>query len=195
MSDVFNHEDSTIASRAAQSDFFVFVLRDAIQTRRVARALGEVVDRGRVLALTGPLGAGKTTFVQGLAEGLEVSPNDYVRSPTFALIHEHAARIPLYHIDLYRIEDYDALENLGLDEYLEAKGVCAVEWFDKFRGDWPPETIEINIDYKKPGQAPDSGASATEPSNRRWLRVRSTAPAVEDLLERWVARAAALQRE
>jgi tRNA threonylcarbamoyladenosine biosynthesis protein TsaE len=116
-------------------------------TQQAAAALGEVVQSGDVLALVGELGAGKTTFIQGLARGLGVPADAYVRSPTFTLIHEHQGRLPLYHIDLYRIDEPDEVENLGLDEYLEGDGVCAVEWFDKFTEAWTEQTVEIRLDF------------------------------------------------
>jgi tRNA threonylcarbamoyladenosine biosynthesis protein TsaE len=126
---------------------FERVLSSLDDTRRAAAALGEVVRAGDVLALVGELGAGKTTFVQALARGLKIGASAYVRSPTFTLIHEHDGRLPLYHIDLYRIDDPDELENLGLDEYLEGQGVCAVEWFDKFPQAWTEQTVEVRLEF------------------------------------------------
>jgi len=87
--------------------------------------------RGDVLALAGDLGAGKTQFSKGLAAGLGVECD--VTSPTFTLIHEYpGGRLPLFHIDLYRLEDEEEVLGIGLDEYLEGDGVTVIEWADKF---------------------------------------------------------------
>jgi tRNA threonylcarbamoyladenosine biosynthesis protein TsaE len=84
-----------------------------------------------LISLTGPLGCGKTAFVQGLAEGLGVPQEYYITSPTFTLINEYPGRLPLYHVDLYRLDDLVELEDIGLDEILAAEGVVAVEWAEK----------------------------------------------------------------
>jgi len=98
-------------------------------TRAVGEALGRLLlkhdARGEVVALTGPLGAGKTCFVQGLARGL--GAGGYVRSPTFVLVHQYPGPLPLYHVDLYRIGPSDC-DTLGLDELMEGDGVTAIEW-------------------------------------------------------------------
>jgi tRNA threonylcarbamoyladenosine biosynthesis protein TsaE len=98
-------------------------------TRAVGEALGRLLRkhdaRGEVVALTGPLGAGKTCFVQGLARGL--GAGGYVRSPTFILVHQYPGPLPLYHVDLYRISPSD-VDTLGLDELMEGDGVTAIEW-------------------------------------------------------------------
>jgi len=96
------------------------------------------VRAGDVLALTGDLGAGKTQFVKGLASGLGVNAD--VTSPTFTLIHEYrGGRLPLYHIDCYRLETLDELLAIGVDEYLRSDGVTAIEWADKFAELLPPD--------------------------------------------------------
>lgn len=114
------------------------------------QALGEWIGKeargGEVLALIGPLGAGKTRFVQGLAKGLEVAER-YITSPTFILLQSYEGRLPLYHIDLYRIEKETEMEPLGLDEFLEGKGVSAVEWADKGLNTLPPRRLTITFRY------------------------------------------------
>jgi tRNA threonylcarbamoyladenosine biosynthesis protein TsaE len=99
-------------------------------TRRVAAALAAAMAPGAVLLLSGDLGAGKTAFVRGLAEGLGLDPRD-VTSPTFTLVHEHrGGRLPLVHVDLYRL-DRAELDEIGLDSDLAAAGVVAVEWAER----------------------------------------------------------------
>ena len=99
------------------------------ETASVGRDLAARIEIGTVILLHGELGAGKTAFVRGLAEGLGVSPDD-VSSPTFTLIQEYRGRIPLYHVDLYRLAAVEA-DDLGLEELTQA-GVVAVEWAEKW---------------------------------------------------------------
>ena len=100
------------------------------ETAAVARALAAGLKAGAVLLLSGNLGAGKTAFVRGLAEGLGIDPGE-VSSPTFTLVHEYrGGRLTLYHVDLYRL-DRAATDDLGLDELGVANGVLAIEWPDR----------------------------------------------------------------
>jgi tRNA threonylcarbamoyladenosine biosynthesis protein TsaE len=98
---------------------------------------------GTVVALSGDLGAGKTCFIQGLAEGLGVEGP--VTSPTFIMIAEHAGRLPLYHVDLYRTGSLAEIRRLGLDELLDGAGVTAIEWAEKAEPLLPPRTIRVRI--------------------------------------------------
>ncbi len=99
------------------------------ETQKIAAKLGEKLKPGDVVLLFGDLGAGKTTFVQGLARGLGVPEDYYVQSPTFALINEYPGRVPLYHVDLYRLAPEDVYD-LGLEELVE-KGVVVIEWSER----------------------------------------------------------------
>ncbi|HEX4913486.1 MAG TPA: tRNA (adenosine(37)-N6)-threonylcarbamoyltransferase complex ATPase subunit type 1 TsaE [Vicinamibacterales bacterium] len=104
--------------------------RSEDDTRAIARALAGSLAPGTVILLSGDLGAGKTAFVRGLAEGLGVDPGD-VTSPTFTLVHEYrGGRLPLIHVDLYRL-DRAELDDIGLDQDLAAEGVTAVEWAER----------------------------------------------------------------
>jgi tRNA threonylcarbamoyladenosine biosynthesis protein TsaE len=97
---------------------------------------------GTVLSLIGDLGAGKTEFVKGLAEGLEIDGE--VTSPTFTILHEYrGGRFPLFHMDFYRLSGEGELDEIGFDEYLKAGGICAIEWGDKFPARLPPESVKI----------------------------------------------------
>ena len=107
------------------------ISRSAAETFEAGRAMGVAVQPGDVLALVGDLGAGKTQWVKGLAAGL--GSNAEVTSPTFTLIHEYGGgRLPLYHFDCYRLESAAELLAAGLDDYLDGRGVLAIEWADKF---------------------------------------------------------------
>ncbi len=101
------------------------------ETKALGKIIGTWLDAATVIALTGDLGSGKTTFVQGLAKGLDVPVGYYITSPSFTLINEYPGRHPLYHVDLYRIGDTGDLEDIGLYEILHEDGVVAIEWSDK----------------------------------------------------------------
>ncbi len=114
------------------------------QTAELGRQLGQSLQRGAVIALCGDLGAGKTAFTQGLAEGLGIETR--ITSPTFTLLHEHpGGRLPLYHADLYRLESEAEARDIGLEEVLEGDGVAVVEWADKFPALLPPGTLWVRI--------------------------------------------------
>jgi tRNA threonylcarbamoyladenosine biosynthesis protein TsaE len=114
------------------------------QTREIAAQLAGTLRPGSVLGLMGDLSAGKTEFVKGLAIGLNCSLD--VTSPTFNLVHEYrGGRLPLFHMDLYRLIDEQELDEIGFDEYLMGSGVCAIEWADKFPGRLPAEARLIRF--------------------------------------------------
>lgn len=105
------------------------VTRSEADTRRVAKRLAQVLAGGERIGLSGELGAGKTCFVRGLAEGLGV-PLELVRSPSFTIVLPyHGGRLPLYHVDLFRMQPGEE-DRLALREYLYGDGVCAIEWFE-----------------------------------------------------------------
>jgi tRNA threonylcarbamoyladenosine biosynthesis protein TsaE len=107
-----------------------FVSHSEAETRSIARALAAVMQPGATILLSGDLGAGKTAFVKGLAEGLAIDPDD-VTSPTFTLVHEYqGGRLPLVHVDLYRLDTAE-LDEIGLDLDLAFAGVVAVEWAER----------------------------------------------------------------
>jgi tRNA threonylcarbamoyladenosine biosynthesis protein TsaE len=100
-------------------------------TKKLAEKIGSLVNKRIVFALTGEFGSGKTSFVQGLAKGLDVPNNYYITSPSFTLINEYPGRYRLFHIDLYRIDKLNDLEDIGLYDILEENSVIAIEWADK----------------------------------------------------------------
>ena len=121
-----------------------FETNSADETRLLAAKLGALLHPGDVLCLIGDLGAGKTTFTQGLALGLGLPPDEPVNSPTFTLVAEHpSGRIPLYHFDVYRLLDASGLYDLAFDEYLSSDGVVVIEWADKIADALPPERFDI----------------------------------------------------
>lgn len=120
-------------------------LPDEAATRAAGRRLAAALRGGERIALIGDLGAGKTTFVRGLAEGLGIPPEE-VRSPSFPILIPHeGGRLPLYHIDLYRLPAGD-IDSLALREYIYGSGVCAIEWPDRL-DDPLHDHLEIRLDF------------------------------------------------
>jgi tRNA threonylcarbamoyladenosine biosynthesis protein TsaE len=116
---------------------------DVSETRALGRALGRMAAAGTVLALTGPLGAGKTQLAKGVAQGLEVET--VVNSPTFVLMNEHEGRLRLFHIDAYRLDDPEEALAAGLLDERQAAGVTVIEWADRLAGWLPAERLDITI--------------------------------------------------
>ncbi|CAN5880829.1 tRNA (adenosine(37)-N6)-threonylcarbamoyltransferase complex ATPase subunit type 1 TsaE [soil metagenome] len=112
-------------------------------TSAAGARLGESLRAGDVVLLFGDLGAGKTAFVRGLAEGLG-APGDEVSSPTFTIVQQYAGRVTLYHVDLYRLEERE-VDDLGLEELVLGDGVVAIEWAERWRGR-PDDAIEVRIE-------------------------------------------------
>ena len=111
-------------------------------TERLGAALAPALRIGDVLALSGPLGAGKTRFVAGLVHAL--SPGAHVRSPSFTLVNEHAGALPVFHLDLYRLDGVRDIESLGLEEYAE-QGVLVVEWGERLPHAWLAEALHVTL--------------------------------------------------
>lgn len=121
-----------------------FISQSAEQTQELGRKIGASLLPDEIIGLTGSLGAGKTTLIQGIAEGVNVK--DYLTSPTFILVNEYQGRIPLFHIDLYRIEDLSELEDLGIEEYFMRGGVCLIEWAERMELLFPERAEKIEIE-------------------------------------------------
>lgn len=164
--------DTAAAGRA-------LVLRSASPdaTRALGKRLGRLLQPGDVVLLSGGLGAGKTALAQGIARGLGIA--DPVSSPTFTILKEYAGRIPMYHFDLYRIEDPGELETLGFGDYFYGDGAVVVEWAERGEWEggapWPEDVLRIAI--------------ATAGPEVRVLRLSATGPRGAALLA-WMRRPA-----
>lgn len=113
------------------------------ETQAIGRELGRRLKPGTVLAYRGDLGMGKTAFTRGLADGLGCSGR--VASPTFTIVNEYEGPIPLFHFDLYRLPDADALFDIGWEDYLDRGGVCAVEWSERATEALPEDTVWVTL--------------------------------------------------
>ena len=118
------------------------------QTQRLGRRLGKLAQAGDVFLLTGNLGSGKTCLTQGIAWGLGVK--EYAFSPSFVLVREYYGRLPLYHVDLYRLERIEEIVDLRLEEYLYSQGLCVIEWAEKGMEVMPAAHLLIKLDYILP---------------------------------------------
>jgi len=140
-------------------------------TDRLGQVIGRVLRGGETIALYGPLGSGKTALVRGIAQGLGASPMT-VTSPTFVVIHEYdQGRLPLAHVDLYRIRTPHELESTGLLEYFSGQTVTAIEWADKGRAVLPQDRIDITLTHHRTARS-------------RSIQVRATGPKSDELLAR-----------
>ncbi|HEY2931042.1 MAG TPA: tRNA (adenosine(37)-N6)-threonylcarbamoyltransferase complex ATPase subunit type 1 TsaE [Acidobacteriota bacterium] len=114
-------------------DSGVFETSSEAETLQLARRFGQTLRRPCFVMLSGDLGTGKTTFVRGLVDGLDVPESVTVRSPSFTLVNQYSGRLPIYHIDLYRLETAHDLESIGMDEIASQEAVVVVEWADKLQ--------------------------------------------------------------
>ncbi|HSP46663.1 MAG TPA: tRNA (adenosine(37)-N6)-threonylcarbamoyltransferase complex ATPase subunit type 1 TsaE [Clostridiaceae bacterium] len=115
------------------------------ETMEIGRRLGELVESGTTICLTGDLGTGKTHFTKGFARGLGITDN--ITSPTFTLINEYAeGRLPFYHFDVYRVHDTEEILDIGYEEYVYGKGVTLIEWADLIETILPDEFIHVKIE-------------------------------------------------
>lgn len=114
------------------------------KTKEFGKKLGKLLKKGDIVCLNGDLGAGKTTLTKSIGLGLGVE--EYITSPTFSLINEYKGRLPVYHFDVYRLENVDELDDLGFDEYFFGGGVCIIEWAEKIEKMLPKEIIVLDIE-------------------------------------------------
>jgi len=115
------------------------------ETQRLGTELGSLSQVGDIFLLAGNLGSGKTCLTQGIAWGLDVK--EYAFSPTFVIVREYHGRLPLYHVDLYRLDRIEEILDLGLEEYFYGNGVCVVEWADKGMQAMPVDNLLVTLSH------------------------------------------------
>ena len=115
------------------------------ETQALGEKLGKTLTQGDVIALIGDLGTGKTCLTQGIARGVGTAPDEVVSSPSYILINEYNGEVPIYHIDLYRLENSEEIAELGLSEYMESDGICIIEWAERMADALPDTCIRIHI--------------------------------------------------
>lgn len=125
----------------------IFHTESPEQTIEIGRAVGKALKRGDILALQGTLAAGKTTITKGIAQGLGI--HETITSPTFTLISEYDGSLPLYHMDIYRLDSTEDFIDLGAEELLYGEGVCIVEWSEKIMDILPQTTIIIKLEVRE----------------------------------------------
>ena len=123
--------------------------KSAEETQMIGEKIGRCIATGVLIALIGDLGSGKTVLVQGLAKGLDVSEKYYITSPTYTIINEYPARMPFFHVDLYRLNRGDDIESIGLYDIIGDHSVVAVEWADKIMDEYFPDILHIAIHIGK----------------------------------------------
>lgn len=128
----------------------VYSTKTAEDTTDFGRALGRLLKGGDILALQGTLAAGKTQLTKGIAQGLDIA--EPVTSPTFTIISEYMGRLPLYHIDVYRLASPEEFLDLGVEEMLYGRGVCVIEWSEKVMSELPSSVILITFSVEKDGR-------------------------------------------
>ena len=120
------------------------------ETVALGRTLASQLRPGDVVAFYGDLGAGKTTMIKGIAAGLGVA--EVVKSPSFVIVTEYAGKLPVYHVDLYRLNENSDFESIGLDSYLEGDGVCLIEWAERAEKIVPDRAIRVRMGVESLGR-------------------------------------------
>jgi len=137
-----------ISIKEKESTFRAELQLDQGELEALAEKFGELAEGGDIVCLTGDLGAGKTTFTKAFALGMNIE--EHITSPTFTIIQEYDGKLPLYHFDVYRIDDPLELEEIGYEEYFFGKGVTIIEWADMIKELIPEESLWIEILRESP---------------------------------------------
>lgn len=126
-----------------------FVTNNTEETIELGKKIGNYLRKGDVIAMQGTLAAGKTTITKGIAQSLDIS--ETITSPTFCLISEYEGKMPLYHMDVYRLDNEEDFANLGTEDMIYGNGVSIIEWSEKIMNELPKKTIILKIDPQEDG--------------------------------------------
>ena len=118
------------------------------ETIRFAARLGKLMKKGDIVCFFGDLGSGKTTFIKGIAQGLNINPSE-VNSPTFVLMNNYRGKLPVFHFDLYRLENINEISAIGYDEFIYDDGVSVIEWADRLNDHLPEEYLKVELKHKE----------------------------------------------
>ena len=144
---------------------FELISHSPEQTQKIGVCIGKLALAGDIFLLVGTLGTGKTCLTQGIAWGLDIK--EYALSPSFVIVRELYGRLPLYHIDLYRLDHIEEIADLGLDDYLYGNGICVIEWAEKGVDILPAEHLLIEISYLPNNKR----GFQFKPSGQRYLNI------------------------
>ncbi len=142
------------------------VSKSESETITLGEKIAKQLKPGDLVALSGDLGAGKTTLVKGIAKGLKVKNYKYVNSPSFVLVKEYKGKIPLYHFDIYRLDNLKDIEDIGYEDYLGRRGVVVIEWAKKMSRILPKKHLDVALKIKGPNER-SINISGTVPKPKR----------------------------
>ena len=144
------------------------------ETQALGEKLGKILKQGDVIALIGDLGTGKTCLTQGIARGVGIASDEVVNSPSYILINEYNGTVPIYHIDLYRLENSEEIAELGLSEYVEGDGICIIEWAERMAAALPDTCIKVYITLtgENVSHADDEVLDSPEDENIRHIEIQ-----------------------
>ena len=144
------------------------------ETQALGEKLGKTLKQGDVIALIGDLGTGKTCLTQGIARGVGIASDEVVNSPSYILINEYNGTVPIYHIDLYRLENSEEIAELGLSEYVEGDGICIIEWAERMAAALPDTCIKVHITLTGENTSPadDAVLDSLEDENIRHIEIQ-----------------------
>jgi len=123
----------------------IMITHNRDETIKLGENLAKKLSKGDVVALCGDLGSGKTTFTKGIGKGLGIKDPSHINSPTYVLIKEYKGKIPLYHIDLYRLDNLKDIEDISIEEYIYGDGITVIEWAEKIQSLLPKEHISVKF--------------------------------------------------
>lgn len=163
---------------------YTFILSTPLETEKFGNALGQHALPRDVICLDGDLGAGKTTLSQAIARGLDVPADCYVTSPSFAILHEYPGRIPMYHMDFYRLSDSTEVMDLGFEEYFYLPGLTVIEWSKRAEEILPAERLQLYMEIGPAGCRRVSCSFAEEMWHERIRKIVTDSGLAYEIVEK-----------